>query len=70
MTRPVILAVDDAPELLALMARVLSKDYEVKSATGGSAALIAAAAEPMPSLILLDVEMAGMNGFEVCKALK
>ena len=70
MTRPVILAVDDAEELLALMAKALSKDYEVKTAESGVAALMAAAASPQPDLVLLDVEMPGMNGFEVCKALK
>jgi putative two-component system response regulator len=70
MKRPVILAVDDAPDLLALMAKVLAKEYEVKTATSGAAALIAAGADPAPGLILLDVEMPGMSGFEVCKALK
>ncbi len=68
--KPLILAVDDAHELLVLMSRALAADYEVKTAESGAAALMAAVADPQPDLILLDVEMPGMNGFEVCKALK
>jgi len=70
MKKPLILAVDDAPDLLSLMARALSDDYEVRTATSGAQALLAAAAEPQPVLILLDVEMEGITGFDVCKALK
>jgi putative two-component system response regulator len=70
MRKPVILAVDDASELLALMAKALGADYDVRTADNGANALLAAAGQPAPDLILLDVEMPGMNGFEVCKALK
>lgn len=70
MKKPLILAVDDAPDLLSLMARALSDDYEVRTATSGAQALLAAAAGPQPVLILLDVEMEGITGFDVCKALK
>jgi putative two-component system response regulator len=68
--RPVILAVDDASDLLALMARALSPEYKVITAEDGGAAIAAAEAEPRPDLILLDVEMPGVSGFEVCRALK
>jgi len=70
MKKPLILLVDDAPDLLALIARLLSEDYEVRTAASGAKALLAAAAEPQPVLILLDVEMEGLTGFDVCKALK
>ena len=68
--RPTILAVDDATDLLALMAKALGTDYAVVTADNGAKAVKAAHAEPRPDLILLDVEMPGASGFEVCKALK
>jgi putative two-component system response regulator len=70
MKKPLILAVDDAHELLVLMSKALAADYEVRTAESGAAALTAAADMPQPDLILLDVAMPGMSGFEVCKALK
>ena len=68
--RPVILAVDDASDLLALMAKALAPEYQVLAAADGGAAIAAAEGEPRPDLILLDVEMPEVSGFEVCRALK
>src|SRR5207237_4915548 len=68
--RPVILAVDDAKDLLALMAKALGTQYTVLTAEDGGAAISAAEGEPRPDLILLDVEMPEVSGFEVCRALK
>jgi putative two-component system response regulator len=68
--KPVILAVDDAADLLALIGKALVGDYKVKLASDGKKALALAAEEPLPDLILLDVGLPGASGFEVCKKLK
>lgn len=68
--KPVVLAVDDDPDLLALMGKVLGTQYEVKLAGDGGDALSLAAATPQPDLILLDVDMPGASGFEICQLLK
>ena len=65
-----ILAIDDTPENLALLSQMLTeKDYKVRSVTKGSTAIRGAKAVP-PDLILLDVKMPEMNGYEVCQQLK
>lgn len=65
-----ILAVDDQPENLGLLNRILEMAlFSVRTATGGQAALQAARAD-LPDLILMDISMPGMDGFEVCKKLK
>ena len=65
----VILAVDDAPENLDIVRNLLAPRYTVKAAINGPMALKIASRQP-PDLILLDVQMPGMNGFEVCRQLK
>jgi putative two-component system response regulator len=67
---PTILCVDDAPELLALMARALGSDYHVITASNPGDAISLAFGDPLPDLILLDVDMPEVSGFEVCRALK
>jgi PAS domain S-box-containing protein len=65
-----ILAIDDTPENLQLLSQLLTeRHYKVRSVTKGSTALRAAQAAP-PDLILLDVNMPQMNGYEVCQQLK
>jgi len=65
-----ILVVDDAPANLELLSDMLrSRGYEPRPALSGAAALAAAQADP-PDLVLLDVDMPGMNGYEVCRRLK
>ena len=65
-----ILAIDDTPENLALLSQMLTeKGYKVRSVTKGSTAIRGAKAVP-PDLILLDVKMPEMNGYEVCQQLK
>lgn len=67
--RTVILVVDDTPQNLSLMHDVLESDYNVKLANNGARALKIAAATP-PDLILLDIMMPDMDGYEVCRRLK
>lgn len=65
-----ILIVDDTPDNLRLLSTMLSeRGYKVRSVINGSSALMGAQAQP-PDLILLDVNMPGMNGYEVCRLLK
>ena len=65
-----ILVVDDTPEHLRLLVGVLSeKGYEVRPVTNGKFALLATKLNP-PDLILLDIMMPGMDGYEVCTHLK
>ena len=68
--RPVILAVDDDTDLVALIAMALSSDYTMLTASNPGDAITLAGGEPRPDLILLDIEMPDVSGFEVCQALK
>ena len=65
-----ILIVDDTPDNLKLLSSLLKDSYKVKVANNGRKALEIAAALPPPDLILLDVVMPEMDGYEVCAALK
>ncbi|MDR0529696.1 MAG: two-component system response regulator [Zoogloeaceae bacterium] len=65
-----VLIVDDAPENLTLISNLLRERYKVKIATNGAKALEIAHSVTPPDLILLDVLMPGMDGYEVCRALK
>ena len=65
-----ILVVDDVPDNIAILEGILKEDYRVKAATNGEAALAIARAALPPDLILQDVMMPGMDGFEVCRRLK
>ena len=67
--KPTILVVDDTPENIDVLRGILSADYTIKVANSGQLALKVVAAQP-PSLILLDVMMPGMDGYEVCRQLK
>ena len=65
-----ILIVDDTPVNLIVLRQMLKEyDYRVRSAFSGEIALKAAQAD-IPDLILLDIMMPGMNGFEVCTRMK
>lgn len=69
--KPVILIVDDTPENLRVLGDMLEQEgFEVQVARNGAAALKNARAHPAPDLILLDIMMPIMNGYEVCRQLK
>ena len=68
--KKVILLVDDTPANIQIALSILKDLYQVRVATNGTKALELAAADPAPDLILLDVMMPGIDGFEVCTRLK
>lgn len=68
--KPKILIVDDTPENIQVLMGTLKDRYAIVAAVTGEKALKMAFAEPRPDLILLDVMMPGMDGFEVCERLK
>jgi CheY-like chemotaxis protein len=65
-----VLVVDDEAINISLLAQILKGIYKVKVAKDGEKALKIAAGTPAPDLILLDVMMPGIDGFEVCRRLK
>lgn len=68
--RQTVLVVDDTPENIHVLIDVLHDEYATLVATGGRRALQLAAADPQPDIILLDVMMPEMDGYEVCRLLK
>lgn len=65
-----ILVVDDTPVNIDVLSGLLRKEYKVKAALNGEKALKIAQSEPCPSMILLDIMMPGIDGYEVCRQLK
>ncbi|WP_226929597.1 HD-GYP domain-containing protein [Janthinobacterium aquaticum] len=65
-----ILVVDDTPDNIDLLRAVLEDEYRTKIAVNGERALRIAAGSDQPDLILLDIMMPGMSGYDVCRALK
>ena len=65
-----ILAVDDTPDNLLLISGLLKNDYHVRVANGGQRAIKIAQSENPPDLILLDIMMPDVDGYEVCRTLK
>jgi CheY-like chemotaxis protein len=65
-----ILVVDDAPANIQLLSGVLREKYKVKAATSGVKALAVSQKTPPPDLILLDIIMPELDGYEVCRQLK
>lgn len=65
-----LLVVDDSPENLNFLTQILQDNYQIKIATNGLKALEIANTSPPPDLILLDIIMPGIDGYEVCHKLK
>jgi diguanylate cyclase (GGDEF)-like protein len=70
LSKPKILVVDDQPANIEVLAEILTIEYDVRIATNGHKALQIAQEQEPPDLILLDVMMPLMDGFDVCKRLK
>jgi len=66
----VVLLVDDEPANIQIVNSILKDTYKTRIATNGAKALELANQDPPPDLILLDVMMPGMDGYEVCSRLK
>jgi len=65
-----ILIVDDSTDDIHFVLENLKQDYAVLVATSGEKALEMVAKEPRPDVILMDVEMPGMNGYDTCRLIK
>lgn len=68
--KQVVLIVDDTPDNITLLSALLKDKYKIKIATNGLKALHIASIDPSPDLILLDVMMPEMDGYETCRRLK
>ena len=70
MDKPRILVVDDEPFYTDVLCNLLRDEYQVESAVTGEEALAKAAVEPCPDLVLLDIILPDIDGYEVCHRLK
>jgi adenylate cyclase len=68
--RQTVLVVDDTPDNLSLLSGVLKDQYKVKVATSGERALEMLQAGPLPNIMLLDVMMPGIDGYEVLRRMR
>ena len=65
-----ILIVDDEPVNIKILVELLRSDYQIRVANNGETALQIASSENKPDLILLDIMMPGIDGYEVCRLIK
>jgi len=69
-TKQTVLIVDDMPTNLAMLGSALHNDYTVRVATNGKEAISIAKSDTPPDIILLDIMMPDMSGYDVCIELK
>lgn len=67
---PTVLVVDDTPDNLTVMSSLLKGNYKVRVANNGERALKFARSQPHPDIILLDIMMPGLSGYDVIRELK
>ncbi len=65
-----ILLVDDDPENIKVLGNLLVNDYRIRVATNGPDALEIVGSEDPPEIVILDLVMPGMDGYEVCRQIK
>ena len=70
MEKKTIMIVDDAPENITFLKSVLEEDYNIKAAINGNTALKVLKNQPPPDLILLDIIMPDIDGYQVCRQIK
>ena len=70
LKKQTILIVDDVPENIDVVGGILRSEYKIKMALNGQKALTIAGSDNPPDLILLDIMMPEMDGFDVCRQLK
>ena len=70
LRRKRILVAEDDPAIATILKKVLAKDYDVTLVNDGPSAVVAAAAQPAPDLLLLDVMMPGLDGIAVAAQVR
>jgi two-component system, sensor histidine kinase and response regulator len=70
MEKPTVLVVDDEPNNIKLVRQILENNFRIRIATNGKEALERVSIDPKPDLILLDIMMPGMDGYDVCQQIK
>lgn len=68
--KPVILLVDDSPQNIDILKEILGFLYTIKAATSGEKGLKILFSQKQPDLVLLDIQLPKMNGYQICKMLK
>ncbi len=70
LSKQTILVVDDATENIDILSGVLADDYRIRVATSGEKAIKIVYSDDPPDLVLLDIMMPGLSGYETCRRIK